>query len=245
MDAQAVPDILDKITNKFTKIIPRNILENYDNLSLSKNGTGDRWANKKYNYSVIYANKSIKLYSENDDDVIPADIYQDFSNMYKTKARGKTIIGLFVHSHRQNIVTRPIHTKISKIIKQQSCISCGSNSSIICDHKNDLYNDPRVLDVQTQNINDFQPLCLHCNLQKRQICKREQETNKLYSAKNIHKYKIFPFEFPWEKIAYDKNYIHTKSASYWHDPMEFNNKIYLYMMYKLPIITALKYKYKL
>jgi 5-methylcytosine-specific restriction endonuclease McrA len=46
---------------------------------------------------------------------------------------------------------------------------CGSHSNTVIDHKNDLYNDETVLNVDTQTIDDFQVLCTHCNLLKRQI----------------------------------------------------------------------------
>ena len=39
------------------------------------------------------------------------------------------------------------------------CIVCGSASDIVIDHKNDLYNDPRVLNSDTQVPDDFQTLC--------------------------------------------------------------------------------------
>ena len=54
---------------------------------------------------------------------------------------------------------RPIRDDIRKALKDQPCVVCGSRSSIVLDHKNDLYNDPRVLDTATQTIDDFQPLC--------------------------------------------------------------------------------------
>lgn len=94
--------------------------------------------------------------------------------------------------------------------------------------------------IRIQNISDFQPLCRHCNLQKRQVCKKEKETNKIYSAKNITQFKSFDFEFPWEKKTFDIKDIKCKEDTYWYDPIRFTELIYLYQQYKLPIIKELK-----
>jgi hypothetical protein len=167
----------------------------------------------------------------------------DFLSNKNNKING--IIGIFVFSKRLNIIKHPINKNIIKLITSKSCIICGSNTEIICDHKNDLYNDNRVLNINTQNINDFQPLCNHCNLQKRQICKDEIKNNKLYSAKNIERYKQYLVEFGWEKKAFDLNDINCKVDTYWYDPIEFERKIYLYITYILPIIKEIKIKVKL
>src|SRR5210317_1518652 len=61
---------------------------------------------------------------------------------------------------------RPIRNDIHKYHKNKGCVVCGSTSDLVTDHKNDLYNDSRVLNTKTQTIDDFQCLCNHCNLQK-------------------------------------------------------------------------------
>ena len=239
--AENIDILVTKATGNFTKIISTNeIKENYNELYWGGNGVGDRWANKKYNYSVIYSKKQPVLYSENEEDAIPQNILNKFLELNN---KGVGIIGIYVHSKKINIEKRPINKNIHKIITSLSCVLCGTNNTI-CDHKNDLYNDMRVLNLKTQVINDFQPLCNHCNLQKRQICKKEKETEKLFSAKNIQRYKIYPFEFPWEKKVYDKNDINCKNGTYWFDPVEFDKNIYYYSIYVIPIINELKYKIK-
>jgi hypothetical protein len=226
------------LSNNFTQIIPRVALQEHKKLNWGNNGIGNRWANKKFNYTAIY-NNSTKTYSENDDEFLDEEMVKQFQNLNKTKG----IIGIFVHSKRLNITKRPIKCEIDKEIKKYPCVSCGSSNDIICDHKNDIYNDDNVLNTLTQHISDFQPLCNHCNLQKRQIFKNETKNNKIYSAKNFEKYKMYSFEFPWEKKAFDTKNISTKKDTYWYDPVEFNRKIYLYMSYTLPIINEIKRKY--
>lgn len=233
--------IIIDATNNFTKILTTTeIKEKYPQLYWGGNGVGDRWAKKKFNYSVILHNKEITLYSENDDDKIPDDILKKFLETTQDTKTG--IIAIFVHSKRTNTQTRPIRKNIQKEITKLSCVICGNNKTI-CDHKNDLYNDQRVLNTDTQQMNDFQPLCTHCNLQKREICKKEKETKKLFSAKNIARYKTYPFVFPWEKNAYDEKNIYCKYGTYWFDPIEFERNIYNYSSYTYPIIGELKKKF--
>lgn len=233
-------DLIIKATDNFTKILStKEIKEKYKELYWGGNGVGDRWAKKKFNYSVIYSKKRPTLYSENENDKIPTEILKHFLENNK----GVGIIGIFVHSKRINKQQRPINKNIHKKIISLSCVVCGTTNTI-CDHKNDLYNDKRVLSLKTQLISDFQPLCNHCNLQKRQISKKEEETNKLFLAKNIERYKMYPFEFPWEKKVFDKNDINCKSGTYWFDPVEFDKNIYYYSLYIIPIINEIKYKIK-
>jgi hypothetical protein len=228
-------DLVIEVSDNFKKIISTSeIKEKYRGLYWGGNGIGDRWANKKFNYTVIYSKKT-RLYSENNEDVIPTELLEEFL----VNNNGSGIIGVFVHSKRLNIQKRPIDKKIHKEITSNSCVVCGTNETI-CDHKNDLYNDERVLIIKTQTVDDFQPLCNHCNLQKRQICRLEQENKKIYSAKNIQRYKIYDFEFPWEKKNYDKLDIHCKTDTFWYDPVKFDTNVYCYTRYVIPIITELK-----
>jgi hypothetical protein len=183
-------DLVIEVSDNFKKIISTSeIKEKYRELYWGGNGIGDRWANKKFNYTVIYSKKT-RLYSENNEDVIPTELLEEFL----VNNNGSGIIGVFVHSKRLNIQKRPIDKKIHKEITSNSCVVCGTNETI-CDHKNDLYNDERVLNIKTQTVDDFQPLCNHCNLQKRQICRLEQENKKIYSAKifNVIKFTILNF----------------------------------------------------
>lgn len=238
-----IEKLIINLTDNYKNIIDIDIIKNNKKLYWGGNGVGDRWLNKKYNYSVIYSNGKIKNYSENIDDKIPNQILINFLINKNNKING--IIGIFVYSKRINIIKRPINKDIIKLITAKSCVICGSKNNIICDHKNDLYNDKRVLNINTQVINDFQPLCNHCNLQKRQICKEEIKNNKLYSAKNIERYKQYLFEFSWEKKIFDLNDINCKKDTYWYDPVEFERKINLYIIYILPIIKEIKTKIKL
>jgi len=238
-----IVELVKKVTDNFTRIASVDKLktDEFKDLYWGGNGIGDRFANKSVNYTSVYANGKVCLYSENDEDKIPEDLLAEF---LQNKKRVSGIIGIFVHSLRTNTQSRPIQKQIHREITNRSCVVCGTQSTI-CDHKNDLYNDSRVLDKYTQLVTDFQPLCNHCNLQKRQVCKTELQTGIIYSAKNIERYRVYPFEFPWEKKAFDKSDIHCKEGTYWFDPVEFDRKIYYYSVYVIPVVGEIKRKSKL
>ena len=232
----SIDNLVNELSDNFKKILTIDEIKEHPKLYWGGNGVGDRWAGKKFNYSVIYSNKTPKTYSENPDDKIPEEVLTEF---LKNKNPTSGIIGIFPHSQRKKVQQRPIKRSIHREITAQSCVLCGSKSDIICDHKNDLYNDPRVLNTKTQLLSDFQPLCNHCNLQKRQVSKEEQRTGKIYSAKNIQRYR-YPMEFPWEKKHYSTEDPQTKTDTYWFDPVDFDNKVYKYLLYVYPVVIELK-----
>ena len=235
-ETKSIEELVLELSDNYTKIISITEIKNHPKLYWGGNGIGDRWVNKKFNYSVVYNMRNPKTYSEYDTDEIPNELLTSF----KQSNKGAGIIGIFVFSKRQNIQKRPIRKDIIKEITANSCVVCGSKSDIICDHKNDMYNDNDVLDSSKQCIDDFQALCNHCNLQKRQIFKDEDKNQKIYSAKNIKRYTNLPFEFPWEKKTFDKTDLFCKKDTYWYDPVEFEMKIYLYTLITIPIIKELK-----
>ena len=96
LDPKEDPQVL---SDNFTKIIPVDVLKETKTLYWGGNGVGDRWGKKKYNYAFVFSKKTL-VYSENDDDVIPPEILQDFQE----KNKGMGIIGVFVFSkkHEKN-----------------------------------------------------------------------------------------------------------------------------------------------
>ena len=120
---------------------------------------------------------------------------------------------------------RPINANIHKYHKKIGCVVCGSHSDLVTDHKNDLYNDPRVLDSKTQTIDDFQCLCNHCNLQKRQISKMTKKTGKRIGATSIPSLSVFGIDFVEGDENFDEKDINAMVGTYWYDPVEFMKKI--------------------
>ena len=125
---------------------------------------------------------------------------------------------------------RPIRDDIRKFYKTQPCVVCGLTSSIVTDHKNDLYNDERVLNAATQRFDDFQALCNSCNLKKRQICKKTKETGKRYGATNIPILAVFGIDFIEGYESFDPSDKHSMVGTYWYDPVRFMNHIKLTLL---------------
>jgi hypothetical protein len=120
---------------------------------------------------------------------------------------------------------RPIRGDIEKYHKAMGCVVCGSHSDLVTDHKNDLYNDLRVLDRKTQTIDDFQCLCNHCNLQKRQVSKVTKDTCKRIGATTIPSLAIFGIDFVEGDENIDESDVNAMVGTYWYDPVEFMKKI--------------------
>lgn len=120
---------------------------------------------------------------------------------------------------------RPIRKDIHDFHKSQSCVVCGSKSDLVTDHKNDLYNDPRVLNKDTQTVDDFQCLCNHCNLQKRQVSKKTIQDGKRIGATTIPSLSIFGIDFIEGNETLDISDINAMKGTYWYDPVEFIKQV--------------------
>ena len=120
---------------------------------------------------------------------------------------------------------RPIRKDIDAYHKQFPCVVCGSTSDLVTDHKNDLYNDQRVLDINTQTKDDFQCLCNHCNLLKRQVIKKTKEIGKRYGATNIPSLAVFKIDFTQGDETLNLEDVNALVGTYWYDPVEFMKQI--------------------
>lgn len=123
MSNETLEELVKELSSNYTKIISRDKLKKYKKLDWGNNGIGDRWANKKFNYTLIYHNKKTKTYSENIEDVIDEKLLNNFREHYNSNCKG--IIGIFVHSLKSNIIQHPISKNILFEIKKQKCVSCG------------------------------------------------------------------------------------------------------------------------
>jgi 5-methylcytosine-specific restriction endonuclease McrA len=121
--------------------------------------------------------------------------------------------------------SRPIRKDIHTFHKKMGCVVCGSHSDLVTDHKNDLYNDPRVLCEDKQTIDDFQCLCNHCNLQKRQVSKKTKQTGKRIGATTIPSLAIFGVDFVEGDETFDLTNINAMVGTYWYDPVYFMKKL--------------------
>jgi len=155
--------------------------------------------------------------------------FNDCRFIWEKKNEKRTAVALrtigFDIYNNQHIIKRSIRKDIKNYHYKTGCVCCGSKSDLVIDHKNDLYNDPKVLNVLTQTVSDFQCLCNHCNLQKRQVCISTKKYNRRYGATNIPQLKIFGVDFIVGDESFDINDVNALKGTYWYDPIEFMKHI--------------------
>ena len=128
----------------------------------------------------------------------------------------------------QKAFNQAIRKDIKDFYKTQKCVMLGvcgksENTTIEIDHKDGRKDSARVSDLQSQSLQDFQPLCKAANDIKRQICKTCKETNTRWSAKNI---KGNPYDF----YAGDERYIAQSEGGlgcvgcYQYDPVAYRKE---------------------
>jgi hypothetical protein len=140
--------------------------------------------------------------------------------LYETKGRGDSWT-IKLKGVDDNKETRGIRNDIKKKISVLNCVHTGFRSTtqnpIEVDHKNGRYNESSVLDLSTQSINDFQPLCRQGNLQKRSDCKKCKETMYRFDATSLgYKISVIDGNLKYEGTCY---------GCYWFDPLKFKNNL--------------------
>ena len=178
----------------------------------------------------------------------------DYGGKYKwkierknNKSRGKVISIQAIGINKNKEETHPINKEIRKKFNEihKNCLNCGTHRNLVIDHKNDLYNEKRVLNIENQKSEDFQRLCDKCNNDlKHSVHEKEIKSGKLHKAKDIGKFLRDKFEYPWEKCLRDykdkddkgeKIWIEEerhccKYYTYWYDIETFENRREWYIM---------------
>ena len=126
------------------------------------------------------------------------------------------------HDHLDGVKRNAnVRKDIKAHYKGSPCVVCGCTSSLRLDHKNDTYNNPRVFDSLTQLFSDFQNLCNHCNLQKRQVAIKTKKTMKRTGATTIPSVAVFGIDFTEGDDTYDPSDVNCMVGTYWYDPVAF------------------------
>ncbi len=116
---------------------------------------------------------------------------------------------------------RAVRQDIKDAIKQRRCVNCGTSHDIEVDHKNGLYNNPRVLNTTTQTLADFQALCKKCNCLKRQAYIEMEKTGIRPSARIMPQYEDCGFDYTRGDATWDPKDIDAMVGTYWYDPVDF------------------------
>lgn len=210
------------------------IIDHDDINSGKSNGVGSRLGGaRRFSYFSIMQ-YSTKPNNIDDTEIIIDDkLIEEFRNSKPASNNGK-ILGFYIIKENDFNQNRPIRNDIRQVLNKLKCVNCGSGTSIVVDHKNDLYNDDRVLQETSQSIHDFQPLCTSCNLRKRANNTNEKDSSELFKYKDIPKNESYGI-FPWERQFFDINHLYgkyTKEYSYWYDPKAFEERKSSFLEYK-------------
>jgi 5-methylcytosine-specific restriction endonuclease McrA len=207
-----------------------NVDEFVDKYAELRFGNGGGWSRldgdfgRKHKICIVKANGKKRFswnQSEEEEFTIDAELSSYIFN------KGTSIMLIKICGLQDLTSCRPIRKDIRDILSGYPCVVCGTNSQIEIDHKNGLYNDPQVLNSKTQSIDDFQPLCKHCNDQKRQTCVWQKKHNKRYPASMIPQLAIFGINYTEGDETFDETDINALVGTYWYDPVEFIKKIKL------------------
>jgi hypothetical protein len=146
------------------------------------------------------------------------DIFRPF--LFKISSNIPNIIQNF----SQKIIKKPL--KIHKIAilktlsqdfyKDKRCVVLDV-SNVEVDHKDGRRDDPRLSNMSTQKMQDFQALSKCVNNAKRQHCKTCRDTNIRYDARKLG------YKMPQYKGGME--YKGSCIGCYWYDPFEFNQNI--------------------
>ena len=115
---------------------------------------------------------------------------------------------------------RPISKNKRLVIIKDPCCNCGSCTNVEVDHKNDMYNDPRVLNTATQRLDDFQPLCRKCNLDKRE-CNKKTRSSGRRQGPPAAILELCDVKFTEGDDTYDENDVNWHVGTYWGDVKAF------------------------
>jgi len=233
MDKEKVKEKVAEITENHTLILSMEDAEKYELQKAPGNGAGGRDPGiQMFIYTSIYASKREPMtYPKCYDEIIELDEKQLIMiDEYKTYRRennlrmGNTTIGFIIHGeNNEGSKKPPIREDIKKHYKKYPCLHCGSKKTF-CDHKNDLYNDERVLNKETQSQDDFQAFCNSCNLRKRAVAlKRDKEKKRQPPPPSILEMNG-GIKFTQGDETYDPDDKDAMVGTYWHDPMDFSKK---------------------
>lgn len=154
--------------------------------------------------------------------------YLSSNGMFKThKPDGQRIGGNAVHfikfygEAEERVGGSGIRPDIKRIIFAKPCANCGTRNGIECDHKNDMFleNESRLSDMSQQTLDDFQPLCKHCNDVKREVKARTLRENKRQPAPG------FRVKFTEGNETFNRNDPNWWKGTYWGDIEAFKQKL--------------------
>lgn len=222
-------DIREKVrieTDDYRRVLPITKAKEWGLHGGPGNGSGNRAKiSKLFDHFTIFAdNRSCYPVPKNlEPTKEQLEIIEDYK---KTLSNQRGTCGFFIVGLKdiRERDSRPIREDISCYYKKRTCVRCGSNKDLIPDHKNDLYNDPRVLNRNTQTLDDFQSFCNGCNLIKRGVSQKRDKEGKRQPPPPDIVAANGGILYTTGDESYDPNDPNALVGTYWYDPIEFGKQ---------------------
>lgn len=198
------------------------VCQNNPNLTLGNGGSWFRVGNcGKYKIATLKGNGEIRYQWVDPDPTDKRIVCNAFKNVTVNSITNSiNYIGIF-GTMIPSSDTRPIRKDIGDHYRSRKCVVCGTSTDVQCDHKNDMYNDARVLSTKTQTFSDFQSLCRRCNLLKRQCNVVTRKTRLRYKASSIPMLEWMNIDFTSGTEEYSPIDPNCMIGTYWYDPVQF------------------------
>jgi 5-methylcytosine-specific restriction endonuclease McrA len=105
------------------------------------------------------------------------------------------------------------------------CDSCGTVENLQCDHRNDLYNDPRMFNMAEQTEDDVQTLCGSCNSSKaRAKQKMLAEDKRQPPPFNRYREGVYGVKYTEGNDTLDQNDPNWYKGTYWGGCLDYIKK---------------------
>lgn len=133
-----------------------------------------------------------------------------------SQTTGNSVDRIRLNGIKKDESSNQIRADIKKEIQKRRCVVLGT-SNPETDHKDGRKDNPRVMNLKTQVLDDFQPLSKAANTAKRQFCKECKATDNRYDAKRLG----YPISFTKGDIKYAKPL--GCIGCFWYDPLDFRS----------------------
>ncbi|MCI8588092.1 MAG: restriction endonuclease [Bacilli bacterium] len=117
------------------------------------------------------------------------------------------------------IGSQTIRSDIKRYYQGKRCVVLGTSNPEV-DHKNGRKNNPSTMCVDTQKLEEFQPLSKAANDAKRQFCKECKRTSERYDATKLG----YPISF-YAGTSHHDGSVTGCEGCFWYDPVEFRRHL--------------------
>lgn len=122
-----------------------------------------------------------------------------------------------MNGFKKNSSNQSIRKDISDEVKKLRCSVLCIGSQIEVDHKDGRKDDSKIISIENQSKNDFQPLSKSVNIAKKTHCIDCKKTGLRFDAKKLG--------YSVSQTIGEAKYENSCVGFYWYDPIAFNREI--------------------